>query len=415
MARRSALPKYRHHKATGRAVVRLDGRDFYLGRFGSPESREAYARMLSDHAAGRSPGATRAAGGPTVAELVDAFQVHAARHYTGSNEAANYAPVQRLLLEFNASTPTADFGPRDLKRIRERLVADGAARSGINRSMVRLRTMFRWAVAEGLAPATVASALAMVRGLRAGELGAREAAPIRPVARELVESTLAHLPPTVAAMVSLQLLTGSRPGEVCALRPCDLDTSGPVWWYTPASHKTAHRGKVRRIPLIRAAQDLLRPFLLRPLASPCFSPAEAAEWCRSRRHEERRTSPTCGNVPGSNRLERPEKVPGDRYTSRTYSQAIRYALLRAFPAPPDVAECDRRRWRREHPQEAREWRASRHWAPNQLRHLIATEVRRRFGLEAARIVCGHSTAATTETYYAEVHAGQAAEYLERIA
>ena len=32
-------PSYRPHKPTGQAVVTLNGRDFYLGRFGSPESR----------------------------------------------------------------------------------------------------------------------------------------------------------------------------------------------------------------------------------------------------------------------------------------------------------------------------------------------------------------------------------------
>ncbi len=32
-------PSYRLHKPTGLAVVTLDGRDIYLGRFGSAESR----------------------------------------------------------------------------------------------------------------------------------------------------------------------------------------------------------------------------------------------------------------------------------------------------------------------------------------------------------------------------------------
>jgi hypothetical protein len=32
------IPKYRYHKATGLAVVRIDGRDTYLGPYDSPES-----------------------------------------------------------------------------------------------------------------------------------------------------------------------------------------------------------------------------------------------------------------------------------------------------------------------------------------------------------------------------------------
>ena len=32
------IPSYRLHKPTGQAVVRLDGRDYYLGRHGSDSS-----------------------------------------------------------------------------------------------------------------------------------------------------------------------------------------------------------------------------------------------------------------------------------------------------------------------------------------------------------------------------------------
>jgi site-specific recombinase XerD len=35
---------------------------------------------------------------------------------------------------------------------------------------------------------------------------------------------------------------------------------------------------------------------------------------------------------------------------------------------------------------------------NRLRHLAATEVRKKHGLEAAQILCGHKHASTTEIY-----------------
>ena len=34
------IPEYRLHKPTGRGVVRLNGRDIYLGTHGTPESQE---------------------------------------------------------------------------------------------------------------------------------------------------------------------------------------------------------------------------------------------------------------------------------------------------------------------------------------------------------------------------------------
>lgn len=45
---RRRIPSYRHHRPTGQAVVRLDGRDHYLGRFGTPESRQRYDRLIAE-------------------------------------------------------------------------------------------------------------------------------------------------------------------------------------------------------------------------------------------------------------------------------------------------------------------------------------------------------------------------------
>ena len=38
------------------------------------------------------------------------------------------------------------------------------------------------------------------------------------------------------------------------------------------------------------------------------------------------------------------------------------------------------------------------WSPNRLRHTASTEIRRKFGIDAARAVDGHSAASTTEIY-----------------
>jgi len=41
-------PSYRHHKPTDQGVVTLNGRDFYLGRYNSPESRAEYDRLIAE-------------------------------------------------------------------------------------------------------------------------------------------------------------------------------------------------------------------------------------------------------------------------------------------------------------------------------------------------------------------------------
>ena len=38
------------------------------------------------------------------------------------------------------------------------------------------------------------------------------------------------------------------------------------------------------------------------------------------------------------------------------------------------------------------------WTPNQLRHTGATEIRKKYGLEAAQVICGHERADVTQVY-----------------
>lgn len=48
---RYRLSSYRLHKGIGCAVVTLNGRDHYLGRFGSDTSRREYRRLIAEWAA----------------------------------------------------------------------------------------------------------------------------------------------------------------------------------------------------------------------------------------------------------------------------------------------------------------------------------------------------------------------------
>ena len=50
------------------------------------------------------------------------------------------------------------------------------------------------------------------------------------------------------------------------------------------------------------------------------------------------------------------------------------------------------------------------WHPHQLRHNAATALREQFGIEAARVILGHRSAAVTEIY-AEVNRDRAIEVM----
>ena len=53
------------------------------------------------------------------------------------------------------------------------------------------------------------------------------------------------------------------------------------------------------------------------------------------------------------------------------------------------------------------------WSPHRLRHNAATKLRREFGIEAARVVLGHRSAAVTEIY-AEVDRSKAAAIMGKV-
>ncbi len=41
------IPKYSLHEASGRAIVTLDGTDYYLGEYDSPEGQAKYNRLIA--------------------------------------------------------------------------------------------------------------------------------------------------------------------------------------------------------------------------------------------------------------------------------------------------------------------------------------------------------------------------------
>jgi integrase len=205
------------------------------------------------------------------------------------------------------------------------------------------------------------------------------------VAAADVEAIKPFVSRQVWAMVRLQTLAGMRSGEVVAMRTRDLDTTGAVWSYRPASHKTEHHDKERIVPFGPQAQAVLKEWL-RPDEPDrfLFSPADAAAERNAAKRAARKTRVQPSQA--DRRKARPKKKPGERYTPNSYRHAIQSAC--------DRAGIDR-------------------WFPHQLRHLAATQIRRQHGLEAARVVLGHSSAAVT-TLYAEMDRDKAAEIMAQV-
>src|SRR5262249_45682084 len=88
------VPKLVHNKASGRGVVRLNGRDIYCGKFGTPECEAKYHAVVAEwltnnrQPPGQTMSNTDEAGscGPTVNELALAYLEFADGYYRKNGE-----------------------------------------------------------------------------------------------------------------------------------------------------------------------------------------------------------------------------------------------------------------------------------------------------------------------------------------
>lgn len=254
-------------------------------------------------------------------------------------------------------------------------------RRTINQNAGRIKRMFRWGVENEMVPGEVYHALCAVEGLKRGRSAAKESEGVKPVPEEHVEKVLPIVSAAVGAMIRVQLLTGMRPGEVVIMRGCDIDRTGRVWTYKPMRHKTEHFGEQRVVYLGPQAQKVLKPFLEGGREGFLFSAAEAEDARQAQRT-------LAGDTSRGSRGRTADRARRwrDHYDVDSYRRAITRACEAAKIDP---------------------------WHPHRLRHSAATKLRKEFGIEAARVVLGHKSAAVTEIY-AEADLARAAQVMAQV-
>jgi integrase len=269
------------------------------------------------------------------------------------------------------------FGPKALKAVQQEMIDEDLCINVINQRVRKIRHVFKWLAGEELIPASTWHGLQAVEALKPGRTAARSTAPVQAVPDEYVEAVRKHAPSTMDAMIQVQYLTGMRPGEVCSMRPIDIEMTGKVWIYRPPQHKSKHHDRKREIPIGPKAQEVIKPFLQRDVTAFLFSPREALR----QRYEERPTHRHQPVVPPKT-----ERRVGDRYRAKAHAKCIeRICKENGIP----------------------------HWSPNQLRHNAGTRLRKAFGLDVAQIVLGHSRADVTEIY-AEADLQRAVAAMEKV-
>jgi integrase len=201
--------------------------------------------------------------------------VHYRKHGQPTSEVQSVRDVLKRLNKLYRSTFANEFSPRKLKAVRDAMIAEGLARSTINHGVGRIRRMFRWAVGEELVPPTVLLGLEAVTDLQYGRSAARETELVRPVPDAWIDVVKPHVSCQIWGLIQFQRTTGARPGETLIIRACDLNTTGRIWEYRPASHKTEHHGKTRVVLIGPQGQEVLRPFLTPDLNRYLFCPRVA--------------------------------------------------------------------------------------------------------------------------------------------
>jgi integrase len=356
---KSAQPAYQYH-VSGQAKVRLADVDFYLGKHGTPESYARYYALLAEYNAngkvapsreGKQQQLTHQADTPILVRHVTAdFRERVLpRHEHSPSHYACFVFLLDLLDKKHGDHPVAEFGPRKLEALRDGLVARGNCRKYANEQIGKVIKIIEHGVSRELVQPDRIVALRALEPLKAGQ--AKENPPRSAVALEVVRASLPHLTPTARAMLTIQLATAMRPSELFRMRPCDIDRSGPTWFYRPPNHKTAHHGKAKAIPIVGEAFKALAPFMFGDANELCFLTSKGTPWNK------------------------------DSY---------RIAVARAAKA----AKVE-------------------HWTPYQIRHTTLQAVRDAAGPECTQALAGHSRLQMTEVYAkaSELKAVEAARHV----
>ncbi len=113
-----AVPKYGHHKPTGQARVRINGKDCWLGKYGSPQSRKKYAELICKWEQESDLPPTQV----TFAQMALMYSTHAEGHYVKNgkqtSEVGLIKKALKWMIQFCRDTSLAEIRPRHLKEAR---------------------------------------------------------------------------------------------------------------------------------------------------------------------------------------------------------------------------------------------------------------------------------------------------------
>lgn len=326
-------------------------------------------------------------GGPdseyTIARLCGRYLRHASRtfrkHGKPTSHVWNIRMAMRDLRDAHGTESCASFDAPKLAMLRDSMIytkgQDGTDKvrtaKTVNGRLSIIQSAFYWAREQGKVPAVVVADVQSVSRIKRGRTDAKPSRVVKSIGISFVDTVIKHMPAVVADMVRLLSITGLRPHEICDMRTRDIEAGGEVWLYRPSTHKLEHLeddGETIRF-LGPQAQTIVKQYLKLNRDAYLFSPREAEAQRKVLKREDRKT-PLYPSHLAKIKLEASDRL-GDKYTTESFRRAIHYACKRAGVAK---------------------------WNPGQLRHTVATRLRKRYGIEDASVHLGHKHLSTTEIY-----------------
>ena len=284
---------YRLHKATGQAVVSIHGKDFYLGKYGSPESKERYQKILQSQS--------------SFQRLAEQYLAYAEGYYRGGKEWLRIKRAFELFHQAVETIPAGQISKSHLRKFQRFLVDQSVCRRYINQLVGCLLRGVKWLASNDLLEPNRYHDLRLVPSLRAGRSPAPDYPDIGPAPMSSIASVLRLLHPLQATLVQVQLLLGCRPDEILQMRLQDIDRSQQPWVYRPTQHKNKYRGHQRLIYIGPEAQRLLQPWLTSDFEF-VFCPQKI-------------------------RIKQGKRIPGKRYLVTSYSRMLLRACRKAGVEP----------------------------------------------------------------------------------
>lgn len=347
------IPKYRKN-GDGRAFAvypKSGGKREYFGQYGSVEAESKYKEWLTRLL--NSEGLLLQEKQQCeyyVIELVVKYVEHLKTRVSPTRHKQIHNALKRLV-KLCGSELAINIGPKTIIQYQQMMAKEEHTQFGkplrykrvtINKYSRIIKRFVKWCCKYEYLPPEHHLKLEAVGGLETGEYGVEDGEAVRPALYQTMKKTLPYFSSdTLRAMVQVQYYCGMRPGEVCNLRWSEIDQSQDIWIYTPNKHKMSHKNLLLSKAIPPVAQNII-------LSDDKFTQGEY--------------------LFPSGRTE--------KYRPGYYGTRVKEGSQAAVKAGVISEE----------------------WSPNQLRHAIATDIRRVCSRDKAQTYLGHSSIDTTGIY-----------------